>query len=155
MKLHLLILLALTGFACAEDDQLIKVGFPKTSDDHEVFCLVDENSRYIVVSDSSTGKIWKSGVKEKKFSEVLGNIKVVKTFGGMPPRIPVKLVGNNIAYCITTRDESLYQLNGNIPLAYAVTILATMDGIEIDRSIEYLYDHNPWLCIKNDWLKME
>jgi hypothetical protein len=92
------------------------------------------------------------------WNPVIRDVHIVKTFGGAPPWLPVRYVGDGkFAVAKTVKDEvevpeSTPRDEAGFGAAEAVTML--IDGITgevLKKSAPHVYNHNPSPLIPDDW----
>lgn len=101
--------------------------------------------------DQSTMSLWiHSGETWECF---LQGLRVNKTFGGMPPHLPVKYLGKGFfAFSQTTPNDEEQKPEDRFPQARAVTYLLDSKSAEvIARSKSFRYDHTPPVKVPPEW----
>lgn len=90
--------------------------------------------------------------------QVIRDVNIVKTFGGAPPFLPVRYVGDGrFAVAKTIQDE--IEIPADTPrdeagFGAAVAVTMLIDGITgkaIKESATHIYNHNPIPSIPDDW----
>ncbi|MCW1884891.1 hypothetical protein OKA04_09135 [Luteolibacter flavescens] len=101
--------------------------------------------------DQSTMSLWVRRGDDWKC--LLQSLAVSKTFGGMPPRLPVRYLGKGFfAFSETTPGEEKELPGDKFPQARAITyLLDSKSGAVIARSESFRYDHNPPVKIPAEW----
>jgi hypothetical protein len=82
----------------------------------------------------------------------LSQVNVVKTFGGVHPRLPVCYVGSERFLVAETLPGKLRDEGAQFPQARCATFLIDCgSGRVVDRTGPVIYDHNPPLVLPKDW----
>jgi hypothetical protein len=115
--------------------------------------LAGEDGVYVVTGFIDGFSLWYCP-RGKAWRPVVKDVHVFKTFGGMPPWLPVQYLGNDrFAVAKTTRDEVEGKRDGMFPQAASLTLLIDgLTGERIDQSEEVIYDQNPPLNLKDGWM---
>ena len=84
---------------------------------------------------------------------VVSGVRVDKTMGGAPARLPVRYLGDGLfAVAETLPGDVAGKSKDGFPQARAATFLVdSKDGKVKERSDAYVYDHNPPISIPRDW----
>lgn len=136
-------------------------GIPKQKADNQSFAQPDYTQVHraedgtIFCRDDIGMSLW---IRRKDHWEnVLSNIPVQKTFGGAPPRFPLRYLGNgHFVFSQTLPNSEEPAPEGQLlPTAKAITCLldARTEGASkvVARGEAFRYDHNPPLKIPEAW----
>lgn len=83
----------------------------------------------------------------------LNGIRVNKTMGGQPSRLPLRYMGNGwFAFSQTAPHDTEEKSTDRFPTAYAITyLLDSKTGKITDRGEAFIYEHNPPVEIPAEW----
>ena len=84
---------------------------------------------------------------------LISGIRVTKTFGGAPPRLPVLYLGKEyFAFSQTAPGEIKQKSDDRFPVALAITyLLNSSNGEIVKRSEAFRYDQNPPVKVPPEW----
>ncbi len=92
------------------------------------------------------------------WNQVIRDVHIVKTFGGMPPSLPARYVGNGrFAVAKTVQDEIAVPKStprDEVGFGAAVAVTMLIDGVTgetLKESAPHIYNHNPTTEIPDNW----
>ena len=111
-----------------------------------------EGGAYIVVHDDKF-EIWYKASPAERWQRIVRQVCVIKTFGGLAPRLACEYLGNGFfAYSETIANSKVERSgNGPEPTMLAITKLVDRNGKVVAQTEAYRYGGQPGVKIPAIW----